>query len=167
MQVKIITIPFNPEKRVFEDDDLNTFLGSRNVTRMQSKFFEHNGRPFWTVFMEMDNNLPAQERKTGKIELSAVERQRYDQLARWRRETAESLGMPVYVVATNRQLADVARKKPTTIEALRQISGFGKKKVDQHGKAITALIDRIIKMESIPEKSTAHVTERTSDGSET
>ena len=58
----------------------------------------------------------------------------------WRKETAEERGLPAYVICTNRQAAEVARRRPATLEALKSINGFGRKKVERFGKALVELV---------------------------
>ncbi len=48
--------------------------------------------------------------------------------------------MPVYVVCTNKQALDLVKKVPNTIEALKSIEGFGKKKIESFGRELTSLI---------------------------
>lgn len=44
------------------------------------------------------------------------------------------------MIATNRQLEAIVLALPTSLEALGQIAGFGKKKVERYGKALTAMV---------------------------
>ena len=45
------------------------------------------------------------------------------------------MGIPVYAVVTNAQLAQIAEKKPQTITALGQIEGIGQGKCEKFGAA--------------------------------
>ena len=64
----------------------------------------------------------------------------FKKLREWRREKAQQEGIPVFIIANNSELMEVIKKTPKTIEALRQIRGFGKKKIERYGKEIVNLI---------------------------
>ena len=57
---------------------------------------------------------------------------------RRRKETAEKKGIPPFVIAKNSHFVEIVNKEITTLEALKQINGFGKKKIEKYGK------DRIV-----------------------
>jgi len=64
----------------------------------------------------------------------------YQRLREWRKAKAEAQGVPVYVIANNRQLLDLVRLPPRSVEALRQIRGFGKKRIARYGQELVALV---------------------------
>ena len=64
----------------------------------------------------------------------------YERLREWRKQKAESEGIPPYVIARNTQLAEVVAGEIKTLEALKEIGGFGKKKLDKYGKEITDIV---------------------------
>ena len=110
----------------------------------QSAFFQHDGHPYWTVLIEYEPLLAEEERRPHEPDLPEERRHLLARLQEWRKERAERDGVPVFLVATNAQLLEVARRAPTTLEALRQINGFGRKKVERYGKALTGLIDAFL-----------------------
>ena len=76
----------------------------------------------------------------GGYDLNDSDKIFFEKLREWRRETAEQAGVPVYVVNTNNQLLNVIKEKPKTLEALKRINGFGKKKIEQYGKQIIEMV---------------------------
>ena len=60
----------------------------------------------------------------------------YDALKRWRDMVCEETGMPIYMVANQATLKEIATYLPLTKKDLLQISGFGKAKVDKYGDDI-------------------------------
>ena len=58
----------------------------------------------------------------------------------WRREKAQKEGIPPYVIAKNSHLADIVKQEIKTKEGLKQLSGFGKAKVEKYGDDITRII---------------------------
>jgi ATP-dependent DNA helicase RecQ len=54
----------------------------------------------------------------------------------WRRDEARRRGVPAYVVMHDTSLEDLCRKRPKTLEQLRQVSGFGDLKTAAFGPGI-------------------------------
>lgn len=48
--------------------------------------------------------------------------------------------MPPYVLLTNRQVAAIARRRPETLEALREVDGIGEAKASRFGRELLALV---------------------------
>jgi len=163
-ELRIITIPFDPRTGVFDDEGLREYLADREVLRYEPGFCVQEGRPMWSVFLETrplqgasssvakqegtpGGNGNSEKQRTEKAaflrllkELDEVERARYDRLLDWRREEARREGVPPYVLLTNRQALDVARRSPRTLEGLGKVKGIGRKRIDRHGKAILEVI---------------------------
>jgi ATP-dependent DNA helicase RecQ len=57
-----------------------------------------------------------------------------------RLELARRNNIPAYIVFGDVTLRDLARKRPTTPEALLGVSGIGLKKLDQYGETILEII---------------------------
>jgi superfamily II DNA helicase RecQ len=136
---KIITIPFDRQKKGFDEEILTRFVINKHVTFHRSEFFQDGEDTFWTVFLEYDPLLE----KTGDketIALNEPQKLLWERLRAWRKEAAEKNGVPVFIIATNRELADVTKQAPVTLEALKQIKGFGKGKIEKYGRDIIAMI---------------------------
>jgi HRDC domain len=142
LAIRILTLPFDPSEETFGDGPLQDFLRGKHVQRIEPQFFRQDGRSYWTVFVEyvpVLNDPPVRGRDAEG--LSDSERRLLDELRAWRKETAEAQGLPVYVVATNRQLLDLVKMAPTTKQGLGNIHGFGKKKLQQYGESLLRIID--------------------------
>ena len=57
-----------------------------------------------------------------------------------RRALAEAARVPAYVIFPDRTLAEMAERRPTTLDAMAQISGVGAKKLESYGSAFLAVI---------------------------
>lgn len=75
-------------------------------------------------------------------ELNDDDQQMYAALNAWRREKAESLGIPAYRLFSNRLLAEIARTKPTTLFGLSKMKGVGTDKAAKYGDIIEVLNER-------------------------
>ncbi|MBI3756023.1 MAG: HRDC domain-containing protein [Deltaproteobacteria bacterium] len=142
MPFKIITIPFEAEKESFLEEELNRFCLNRKIKNFKAEFFTSGSKAYWTIFLEYEEVLEPEKTDYG---LTEPEKLLYQRLREWRKDKAEKAGVPVYIVATNGELRELIKKAPKTIEALKAIRGFGRKKIEKHGKEITELIREFYK----------------------
>ena len=141
MPVHIITLPFDPETEMFHDEELSRFLLNKRVVTLRPEFFLTNGRPYWSVFVEYETVLTASDDKAeSNSNLDEPQRLLLQRLKEWRKEKASTEGVPVYILATNNQLIELVKQAPQTLEALRQIHGFGRKKSEKYGADIIGMI---------------------------
>lgn len=136
---KILTIPFDHDKKSFADEVLNDFIMNKAVRHYQAEFFNGAGKQYWTVFIEYNEVL---EKTPEKAFAGMNEPQRLllERLKEWRKDRAGKDGVPVYIVATNSELYDVVRKGPVSIEVLKGIKGFGKGKIGKYGEELVQII---------------------------
>jgi len=167
MPVRILTIPFDAENEIFQDEELSRFVLNKRVKGMRAEFFSVNGRPFWTVFVEYETVL--NERQDPEAGLDEAQRLLWQRLREWRKEKADKEGVPVYIIAKNSQLVELVHRNPPTLEALRQIRGFGKKKVDKYGKELVELIQGFYEKRPVHhgKPSAKNVQQATSEGQAT
>jgi superfamily II DNA helicase RecQ len=137
MTFRIITIPFNEAHECFSVEDLNNFCLNKKIIRTQQEFFHKDRKFYWTVFLEYES---IHENQPDNNTLNEAERLIYQRLREWRKEQAGKEGISVFIIANNKQLIEITKKRPKTLESLYQIQGIGKKKVDLYGKAIISLI---------------------------
>jgi superfamily II DNA helicase RecQ len=138
MAIRLFTISFDPKQGGFHDEEVNKFLLNKQVKTVRPEFFHVNGHPFWTMYIEYETVLPDRFRETSA--LNEPQRLLLQRLREWRREKAEQAGIPVFIIATNSELLALVTRAPRTLEALRDIRGFGKKKVERYGKELLDLI---------------------------
>jgi ATP-dependent DNA helicase RecQ len=53
----------------------------------------------------------------------------------------------VYVVCNNKEMLELVKNKPVTLEGLRNVQGFGDKKIENYGKEIVELIKSFLNVE--------------------
>lgn len=138
MPIRIFTIPFEADKAFFADDALARFLLNKQVKKMLPEFFQLNGQAYWTVFLEYESVGTLEE--TEKDSLDEGQRLLLKRLKEWRKEKAEKEGIPVFIIATNQQLMAVVKNRPVNLETLKDIHGFGKKKIERHGNEILHIV---------------------------
>ena len=64
----------------------------------------------------------------------------FERLRAWRVEAARRHGVPAYVIFHDATLRDIARTRPSSLDALRGISGIGAKKLEAYGAEIVGLV---------------------------
>ncbi|WP_288377861.1 DNA helicase RecQ [uncultured Massilia sp.] len=89
---------------------------------------------------------PSSSRSSGyeETELSRDEQQIFERLRSWRMGTAREHGVPAYVVFQDATLREIAKVKPSSIDALRGVSGVGEKKLVSYGDEIVAIINEMM-----------------------
>jgi ATP-dependent DNA helicase RecQ len=74
--------------------------------------------------------------------LSSLDLELKEFLREWRRKAATDKGLPAFAVLHDSALVDLCLAKPSTLEALRRVSGFGDRKVEMYGKEILDALRR-------------------------
>lgn len=64
----------------------------------------------------------------------------FDILRDWRKETAEEDAIPVYMVLSQAALIEIANKKPQTMKELLDIKGVGRQKAERYGQNILDIV---------------------------
>ena len=138
MPFQIFTIPFDPSVQSFSEDTLNDFLLSKKLLSWKAEFFQNDSHSYWTVFLEYEPILKSDGKE--KFNFTKDQEVLFQRLREWRKEKAEQQGVPVYVIASNLHLSEMTVKQPDSLDNLKQIRGFGEKKVNEYGKEILNLI---------------------------
>jgi len=138
MPIRIFTIPFDPLKELFPDENLSQFLLNKHVKTLHPEFFQINDRAFWTIFVEYETIVESE--KQASDGLNEAEKLLMKRLKEWRKDKADKEGIPVFIIATNKQFIDTIKRRPVSLEALRDIHGFGKKKIERYGDEIVKII---------------------------
>jgi superfamily II DNA helicase RecQ len=136
---KIITIPFERIKKGFDEELLNRLTLNKQVKSYRCEFFKDSEEAYWTVFLEYDPLLE----KTPEQNLEGLDEPQkmlLDRIKAWRKERAAKDGIPVYIIGTNREMVDIVKARPVSLEALKAVKGFGKGKIDRYGEEIIGII---------------------------
>ena len=72
--------------------------------------------------------------------LSPLSRQIFEALRSWRRQTAQALGKPAYVIFPDRTLVQIALRRPSSLEDLMLIPGVGRRKLEHYGEEILDVV---------------------------
>jgi superfamily II DNA helicase RecQ len=107
------------EESVRPRGEMNAFLRSHRVLAVRKEFVGDGENSFWTFCVEYLESAPAGLTAPGgklpKVDYKEVlkpeEFEVFSRLRDWRKGVAEKEGVPVYVVFTNEQLAEMVKKR--------------------------------------------------------
>ena len=149
MKVKVLKIRLS-DKFIEQDQTvLDRFLRDNNVIKFESAFVKDE-EGYWSVILYYEEQkMSVNDTKTPKYsaenneDLNPDEIKILDSLKLWRTEKARDQNLPVYFIATNKELLSIAKYKPIKKEELRDIKGFGKHKIENYGEEIIEILESV------------------------
>ena len=145
--IKIFTLPFASSSETFFEGSLNQFLLDKKVNSIKAEFFKNRENFYWTVFIDcntvINEGKVKKEKDVRKQDPNLDEKDELllKRLKEWRKQRAVKEGLPIYIIATNSQFQDIIQAKPKSKEALKQVKGYGKKKVEAYGDEIIKILN--------------------------
>jgi len=125
-------------------DNLSDFLSDKKLKRIQSAYVEAEPN-YWSIlaFYETKSTSSSSTKFSvaSEKELSAADKEVFDYLRAWRKDKAEQLNIPVFMVCHNTELMSIAKARPKSTEELQQIKGFGEQKTAKFGEDIIVMIN--------------------------
>jgi superfamily II DNA helicase RecQ len=146
--LKIFTLKYEEKSEQFNDSIMTNFLADKELLKWESHFFERRNEYFWTVLVEYRTLFPLQSigKKEGnknenyKQILSDNDWPLFNVLREWRTDMSKKEGIPPYIICNNIQMANIAIKRPSSLNALQEIDGIGKAKIEKYGREILQII---------------------------
>ena len=148
MQLKLFVVPI--KNLGAPEAEMNGFLRGHRVLAVKKEFVSDGENSFWSFCVEYLDGVSAHAggapagNRGPKVDykelLNPVEFQVFSRLRDWRKAVAEKEGVPVYVVLTNEQLAQVVQKKVSTRAGLKEIEGVGDARVEKYAEAMLELL---------------------------
>jgi superfamily II DNA helicase RecQ len=147
MQLKLFIVPV--KNLSLPEGEMNAFLRSHRVLAVRKEFVTDGENSFWTFCVEYLESAPAGIASPGsklpKVDYKEVlkpeEFEVFSRLRDWRKGVAEKDSVPVYVVFTNEQLAEMVKRRVSTKAALKEIEGVGESRIEKYGDAV---LERIV-----------------------
>ncbi len=140
MKIKFYTIPISTVENI--EKELNGFLSTHKIVEMEKHLIQSNGQAYWCIYIgyiEQGKTIYT-KRRGDPIDYMKIlpekERIKYDQLRTVRKEIAKEEAVSAFVVATNAELAEIAKLETITVAGMKKISGFGEKKAGKYAKNI-------------------------------
>ncbi|PIE91439.1 MAG: hypothetical protein CR997_00880 [Acidobacteria bacterium] len=145
MQVKLLTIPFDPVLGNFNDQVLQEFLSAKQVCEIKHYFFQHESQKYlvFCITYHLQAVKQSQKMKKGggpkedwRSKVKEEDLPLFNTVRDWRMAQARKEGIPPYVICTNMQLAKIIAKKPKSLNQLSQVEGIGSSKIKKYGAAL-------------------------------
>ena len=149
MKIKIFKIRLSEDFIHHDQKILDTFLQENNILKYETAFVKEE-ESYWSVILYFEEmTVHVNESKPGKYSaeenqpLNSDETKILDSLRLWRTEKAREKSLPVYLIATNKELSSIAKYKPAKKEELLDIKGFGKYKIENYGEEIIEILEMV------------------------
>lgn len=148
MKTKIFKIRLSEEFIHTDQHLLDRFLEENNILKYETAFVKEEEN-YWSVILYYEElKVVFNESKPAKYsaeqeQLNPDEIKILDSLKLWRTEKAREKSVPVYLIATNKELFSIAKYKPLKKEELLDIKGFGKYKIENYGEEIIDILEMV------------------------
>jgi superfamily II DNA helicase RecQ len=157
MQMAFFAVPARGDNGLQES--LNAFLRSHRVLTVHREFVGQGDNSFWALAVEyLEGAAGATSGSSGsrkprvdyKEVLTPGDFAVFAKLRDWRKTTAEQVGIPVYAILTNEQLAAIATTRPSSLTQLRDVEGIGEAKTGKYGEGVLAVVKQYGVSSSVP-----------------
>ena len=149
MKVQLFKIRLSDEFIYADQNVLDRFLQENNILKYETAFVKDEDS-YWSVVLyyeelklQVNESKPKKYSVQNDTELSSDEIKILDSLKLWRSEKAKDQKLPVYFIATNKELFSIAKYKPAKKEELLEIKGFGKHKIENYGEEIIEILESV------------------------
>lgn len=129
-------------------EDLNELIARHSVIRIERQFHVSEGEGYWSFCVEYRPRQKAQSNRKGDAEridyrdvLNEEEFLVYASLRDVRKAISEREGVPLFAIAVNEQLADIARKKVANKAGFREVADFGESRVRKYADEFLAALN--------------------------
>lgn len=145
MLLRTFTLKFNSVTERFDEDELQEFIKDKEILAVREHFFIKHETPYLVVFItylpgNRDIASGKKQHDSWRDRLADDQVALFNTLRNWRAERAKQEGVPPYIICNNRQLAQIAATRPSTLDGLANIHGIGKAKIEKYGKELLALL---------------------------
>lgn len=146
MKTQIFKIRLSEEFIHADQKLLDRFLQENNILKYETAFVKDEEN-YWSVILYYEelkvqvNEAKPEKYSAEQEQLNPDEIKILDCLKLWRTEKAKEKSLPVYLIATNKELLSIAKYKPIKKEELLDIKGFGKYKIENYGEEIIEILE--------------------------
>lgn len=149
MPYKIFRLPV--ANADWAEQELNAFLRAHRVLPVERRFVDTGENSYWTFCVDYADGrgsaATSQSSGKGKVDyrevLSPEDFAVFAKLRELRKNLAADEAVPVYMVFTNEQLAEMVRNRVRSKEALAKIEGVGPSRVDKYGAKMLEILGEI------------------------
>ena len=171
MKIRVVTLPWDADSREFSEAKLLEATQSSDVLDFDTKWTCVDGRECLVIVLKLTGGGQAGAgngsfKSSFGMQKNDVRRQKaieyirkleeqmpeankavFYKLKEWRAEKANGTKAPVFAIANNRQLAELALRAPKSIKEIREIQGCGEMFVKNYSKEILELVKDVSRVE--------------------
>lgn len=145
MKIKFFTIPINSAEDY--EKEVNSFLSTHKIVEINKQLTQSEGQSYWCIYIGYIEHGPSGYNNKGSNPdflhtLPEKERSLFSQFRTVRKEIAREDNISAYLVATNDELAEIARLEKLTVANIKKVKGFGEKKAEKYAKRIIEKMQR-------------------------
>ncbi|OED36240.1 hypothetical protein AB833_26745 [Chromatiales bacterium (ex Bugula neritina AB1)] len=151
MQISLVTLAFDPATGGFPQAPLKEIEGE--IVNVVEHFFHFEEVPRLLLVVH-HREQPRSGGKSKRLvvgDLPPEDRELYKRLSAWRLGRSQADGVPVYIIFTNRHLADLARRRPRSNRELVEVRGVGEAKAGQYGAEVLKVVSQYLSAEDTQE----------------
>ena len=149
MKLKVFTLRFSGSPEGFDDRPLQEFIADKEVIEFSEHFFTRENTPYLTILIAYRpltdegarRPVPQQDLRN---EFDGREKEAYDALRTWRAAAAKMEGIPPYLIANNKQLAQMIKMRVKSKESLGGVAGIGEAKAAKYGEKILEILTKVL-----------------------
>ena len=159
MKLRVITVRWDPGTGKFDDRELQEFQADKEILEVTDYTFLQERIPTWGLLIRYreapssGSRAAKESRRDWRAEVPPEGRPLFDALRQWRLRSAQRDGVPTYLILNNREMVDVATRRPRTLQALQAIPGIGEAKSRRWGGEILEVIAQVSEAAPEPEKA--------------
>lgn len=145
MKLKVFTLKLDPGMDRIDDTEIQDFLKDREALSVSEHFLVHEQVPMLILLVTWKETQKTETRRLTpapgtEVVVADTDRGLYEAIKRWRNNRSKNESRPAYIYLNNREMAEVARQRPASLEELGRIDGIGDIKLAQYGEEILALV---------------------------
>ncbi len=135
-------------------DRLNNFLQTHSIVSVRKDLLQQDAGSFFVFLVEFSlagtgtspdaGKKPYGDRIDYRAVLSETDFKLNARLRDLRKQLGEEKALPIFAIGTNKQLADIAVRKPRTLAAFKNIEGIGKQKLADYGQRILDIVNTFL-----------------------
>lgn len=153
MHLRVFTLKFNSALGGFNDGEMRDFLKDKEVLSVRDHFFVKDEVPYLVVVVtynlvrpEMEPSSPSKRSERDRRDewralLEEADWPLFNTLRDWRNRKAREEELPTYIICTNRQLAEIAHRRPASLSKRATIEGLGKAKLERYGAMLLQIVE--------------------------
>jgi superfamily II DNA helicase RecQ len=146
VKYRFFAIPaLNPDA---EQNALNTYCAGRRVVTVEKHFVADGSSSYWAICVTSQDGAEAPklavEIRRDRIDyrqvLSEPDFAVFANLRTLRKTLSDREGVPAYALFTNEQLAELVKRRVTSVGDMACIDGIGKSRVEKYGEAFAEVL---------------------------